>query len=179
MKETELKLHLGCGNNHLKGYFNVDLDSEHNPDVVLNLDNDWTMFHNNSVDEIKCHFVLEHIDWRHFFKEAYRVLKPGGILDVAVPNQHDFVSWQDPTHVRGWFVNSWMHIANYEHKHYNTNSNPWNFSMVKVNNMYRSLLSRILYYVFKSSSLTGKLGNIENIAYLFVHSVQWIMRCEK
>ena len=171
MEISKKKLHLGCGNTRLEGYVNVDLDATHNPDVVLNLDDDWVMFEDNSIDEIKCHFVLEHIEWRHFFEECYRVLKPDGILDVSEPNCLDFTSWQDPTHVRGYFVNTMrFHICNYEHKHYNTNGNNWNFEHIETIMMFRKNPLNRLFYNF------WRLIGMNNNAYQYVWASRTFMR---
>ncbi len=50
---------------------------------------DWT---DGSVDHIKTHYTLEHLDYmaeKYAWHEMVRVLKPGGTLDIRVP---DFVS---------------------------------------------------------------------------------------
>ncbi len=44
-------------------------------------------FENNYFDAIYCGEVLEHlVNTDHFVKEAYRVLKPGGVLTMTTPN---------------------------------------------------------------------------------------------
>jgi len=55
----------------------------------------------NSVDEVVCVHVLEHIqDLKAIMKEFQRVLKPGGILKVWVPHCFSPIAFGDSTHVR-------------------------------------------------------------------------------
>jgi len=78
-----VKLHLGCGAVHLKGYINLDFpQSEHNvmksaADAEADIVNDLS-FPEGSVDEIRSHHVLEHfsrvialaqlVKWHHWLK---------------------------------------------------------------------------------------------------------------
>lgn len=87
-KPQPLKLHLGCGAKHIPGFFHVDiLDAPHidhkGPVDRLNFIPD------NSVQLIYACHVLEHFGryvYRDVLKEWYRVLQPGGILRLAVPD---------------------------------------------------------------------------------------------
>ena len=84
----------------------------------------------------------------------------------------DFTSWQDPTHVRGWFPNSVLHISNYKHEHYNTNIHPWNFKHIKTELMFRrNPLNRLFYFVWR-------LLRMDNEAYRFVWASRWYLRKE-
>jgi len=172
------KLHLGCGYNKLKDYINVDRYDFCKPDVVQDLDKEW-IWENDSIDHIKIHFVLEHIDYRHFFTEAYRVLKKGGTIDIKVPNGLDFTNFQDPTHIHQYMPNTIQHLSNYKHSHYDSNKyNDWNFKHLKTIHLFRSVLSRCLFYFFRAFSLGGELTNLDNIAYLFVWGIQWKIKKE-
>lgn len=83
-----LKLHLGCREKKIHGYINVDIRAEVNPDVV---DDALTLskFKDNSVSVIYACHMLEHVPRKDYFKTLkrwYKVLKPGGILRVSVPD---------------------------------------------------------------------------------------------
>lgn len=88
-----MKLNLGCGSDYREGYTNVDfsdISSEGKKikvDIVHNLLEIFP-FADNSADEIVFRETLEHFN-RHnglkVLKEIFRVLKPGGILDLSVP----------------------------------------------------------------------------------------------
>jgi hypothetical protein len=76
-----MKLNVGAGGLPLVGYTPVDrkLGSEAYP----------LAYPDGSAEEIRASHVLEHFDWRTVPKvlaDWYRVLKPGGILKVAVPD---------------------------------------------------------------------------------------------
>lgn len=82
-----MKLHVACGSNILQGYVNIDLYSEDRR--VLKLDYTEIPDKFSNVDEIySCHF-LEHLDpskIRVTLKQWYDMLKPGGVLRIAVPD---------------------------------------------------------------------------------------------
>ena len=94
---TELrKLHLGCGSKKLVGYIHVDLADyphiDHKHDVKS-----LPMFGDDSIDLIYASHTLEYFDRccltkdnsyeaLDVLKEWRRILKPGGILRLAVPD---------------------------------------------------------------------------------------------
>jgi predicted SAM-dependent methyltransferase len=86
-----MKLHLGCGKRHIPGFIHIDAIDYPHVDHVATIDN-LSFTGDNSVDLIyNCH-VLEHFKRREVPKvlaEWKRVLKPGGVLRISVP---DFAS---------------------------------------------------------------------------------------
>lgn len=100
-----MKLNLGCGQNKMPGYINVDKYGTCHPDRVVDLEVFPWPFADSSCDEIVMHHVLEHLgaDVPTFFgviKELYRVLRPGARLQVDVPHPRSEGFANDPTHVR-------------------------------------------------------------------------------
>jgi predicted SAM-dependent methyltransferase len=83
-----MKLHLGCGKKIIKGYVHIDVVPHEHVDHVASIDN-LPFIENNAADVIyNCH-VLEHFkrsQVKSVLQEWYRVLKPGGILRISVPN---------------------------------------------------------------------------------------------
>ena len=89
MGRTDIKkLHLGCGVKHIPGWFHVDaLDFEH-------IDHrgpveDLSFIADGSVSLIYAAHVLEHFGCKTYLdvlKEWRRVLEPGGVLRLAVPD---------------------------------------------------------------------------------------------
>ena len=108
-----MKLNLGCASRILEGYINIDLDSIEQiraryPNInipqsatfvqgnIFSLD-----YPNSSVDEIRADALVEHLDFKEepiFFKEVYRLLKPGGVFLFETP---DFE----------WTVKTWLSAA--------------------------------------------------------------------
>ncbi len=85
-----IKLNIGSGDAKMEGYIN--LDAIWNPkvtDVLYDMVLDELPFEDNSVDEIRSDYTFEHIGpLAHKFclGEWLRVLKPGGVLHLLVPN---------------------------------------------------------------------------------------------
>lgn len=84
-------LNLGCGNRFHPSWTNVDMFSR-NPQVIAYDLRTGVPFGSESFDMIYHSHVLEHFtreDGKRFIVECFRVLKPGGILRVCVPNLED------------------------------------------------------------------------------------------
>lgn len=87
LNKNDLKLHLGCGSNIKKGFINIDLSK--GADLRLDL-RERLPFSINSCLIIYSEHFLEHLDYPDqaifFMKESYRILKPGGVFSVGVPD---------------------------------------------------------------------------------------------
>lgn len=87
MSEPLRKLHLGCGKAYLPGWLNVDLFSNIKADAYHDVTN--LPYEKESFDEIYCCHLLEHVH-RHAvlatLNQWWSLLKPGGLLRIAVPN---------------------------------------------------------------------------------------------
>lgn len=97
-----MKINLGCGYNKIDGYVNIDCDPNCSPDRLIDLETQLLPFDDNSVDEVRCHHILEHIGdgFIHLVKELYRVCKDNAVIDIAVPHPRHDVFLIDPTHKR-------------------------------------------------------------------------------
>ncbi len=82
-----MKLHLGCGSNHIVGWWNVDLDSPV-ADLLADLRRPLP-FADGTAAFIFCEHVLEHVTQEEgliFLSECRRVLRKSGVLRVVTPD---------------------------------------------------------------------------------------------
>lgn len=87
-KEVQIKLHLGCGKRDF-GKKWIHVDGEKFPHVVFNNITRLDHFKNDFVHLIYASHVIEYFDREEVIpvlEEWVRVLKPGGILRLAVPD---------------------------------------------------------------------------------------------
>lgn len=85
--QSDLKLHLGCGGEHLDGYVNLDKFPTSAADIVISAEN--LPFANGQVVEIYTSHMIEHIPRENLTKtirDWHRVLCVGGKLIVRCPN---------------------------------------------------------------------------------------------
>ena len=101
-----LKINLGSRNTKFSGFVNVDCFKQRGVDVVANL-NKGLPFDDNSVVEILCFDLLEHLDDPiNFLKECNRVLVRGGVLRIHVPHYKDGGAYR-PQH-KHYFSYTWF-----------------------------------------------------------------------
>lgn len=83
-----VNVHLGCGPKYIPGFIHLDANPYDHVDHVGGVDKlDW--FSDDSVDLIYACHVLEHFGRHEYLDvlvEWHRVLKPGGILRLSVPD---------------------------------------------------------------------------------------------
>jgi predicted SAM-dependent methyltransferase len=101
----ELKLNIGCGDNPKSGWINIDLLSPRG-DLALDM-REPLPFADNSVAIVYSEHFFEHLDYpgdaQRFLKECRRVLKPGGVFSVGVPDtQWPLEAYTGPDE-RGYF----------------------------------------------------------------------------
>ena len=94
------KLNLGCGTDIRKGYHNVDIANLPGVDQVVDVTKLPFPFEDDYFTEVICFSILEHVDTSSLMKECYRILAPGGRLEIQVPHFTSSTSYTDPTHLR-------------------------------------------------------------------------------
>jgi SAM-dependent methyltransferase len=109
------QLHLGCGRNILPKWINLDISPLPGVDVVADLDDCAKTplpFDDNSIDKFLGVHVLEHIrDYLSLMQELHRIAKPGAEAIFLVPYGSSDDALEDPTHVRQFFINSFVYFA--------------------------------------------------------------------
>ena len=103
-----LELNLGCGKNPEPGWINVDCVAGPGVDVVAELDNGWPLpWATDSVKKIRMIHVFEHLkNTLLLMEELHRVAKPNAIMLLKLPYGSSDAAWEDPTHVRPYFLHS-------------------------------------------------------------------------
>lgn len=111
-----MKLNLGCSDDLKPGFVNVDRFPP--ADLIVDLNRPWP-WEISSIERILAHDVFEHLEWSEAgfagnrgkifaMNMAWQVLKPGGLLDLAVPcvqlsdGSVNPGAFADPTHVSFW-----------------------------------------------------------------------------
>ncbi|MHC4221418.1 MAG: class I SAM-dependent methyltransferase, partial [Planctomycetota bacterium] len=83
-----MKLHLGCWHRDIPGFVNIDLCDLPHIDYKSSID-DLSMIENESVSLIYSSHSFEYFDRGeaiNVLKEWWRVLRPSGVLRLAVPD---------------------------------------------------------------------------------------------
>lgn len=108
-----MKLNLGCGHVLLSGeWVNVDSNSATGCDVTTNAPP--LPFGDETVDGILASHFIEHVATEkkiELFNECWRVLKPGGTMEIYVPYAFHPAAHQDPTHVSFWVPDSGIYFT--------------------------------------------------------------------
>lgn len=92
-------LDIGCGKEKLSGAVGLDMVAVPGVDVVHDLDELPYPFPDSEFDCIRMSHVLEHVkDVVKVMEEIYRIIKPGGIVEIITPHYTDDTSWRDITH---------------------------------------------------------------------------------
>ena len=87
VNQRHLQLHIRCGPKIKRGWVNIDICRE--ADLTLDVRRPLP-FADNSRSVVYSEHFLEHLDYPEpamaFLRECYRVLEPGGLLCVGVPD---------------------------------------------------------------------------------------------
>jgi len=169
-------IELGCGKKKKPGRIGVDKVDLSEVDIVADIEDGLSFLPDDSVDEIHCRSVLEHIEnFENMIKEIVRVLKSDGRAHIFVPHFSNPYYYSDFTHVRFFGLYTFYYFVDAK---YQLNR--------KVPNFYTDIRIRILSQRLKFRSsfkilnpfkkLLGRFFNLhkllqeyyeENLCYLF------------
>lgn len=110
------KLHLGCGNDYMEGYVNLDTSRNVKADVYFDLEscglNHMLPFEDDTFEEIQANHLLEHItNILPLMQELYRIAKPDCVFFIRVPYGATRSAFDDPTHIRYLYPTSFMYFG--------------------------------------------------------------------
>lgn len=85
------RLHVGCGNNRFEGWINADITAD--AELIIFMERRLP-FPDASLSRIYSEHVLEHVSYEvgvRFLREAFRVLEPGGVVRLAMPDLQELI----------------------------------------------------------------------------------------
>lgn len=103
---------MGSGHQNVEGWINIDLNPITGCDLVANIPP--IPVRDNSIEHILASHFIEHIPTEkkiELFNEFWRVLKPGGELEIYVPHAYKWPAIADPTHVSFWVTESGIYYT--------------------------------------------------------------------
>ena len=139
---TPVKLNIGAGPNKMEGFISIDTIKFNDDIVVCNCGTEAWPYEDNSVDEVHCSHMIEHLtapERIHFINELYRVLKPNAKATIIAPHWASCRAYGDLTHQwppvsEFWFyyLSKEWRATNAPHSTYNEDVNfeaTWGYSM--------------------------------------------------
>jgi protein O-GlcNAc transferase len=117
MKTEVLKkrLNVGCGRNIMEGWLNLDFMPIEGVDIISDLDKCAEIplpLEDNAIDEFLLSHVIEHIKSPlPLMQELWRIAKPDAQLVMKVPHGASDDAWEDPTHVRSYYTDSFGYFS--------------------------------------------------------------------
>ena len=103
---------LGCGRKKKPGRITIDKVKLPDVDIVADLEDGLAFLPDNSVDEIHCRSVLEHIEnFEKLMTEIVRVLKLNGTAHIFVPHFSNPYYYSDYTHKRFFGLYSFYYFV--------------------------------------------------------------------
>lgn len=99
-----MKINIGCGREYRRGWLNTDISRATKADAHFDVRTEPIPCDTDNASEIFISGVLEQIaENEHLIyamNECHRVLKPGSIMTVIVPNARYAIAHQDPMDIR-------------------------------------------------------------------------------
>jgi len=158
-------IELGCGPKKKKGRIGVDAIDLPNVDIVADIEKGLPFLPDDSVDEIHCRSILEHVNnFENLMREIVRVLKRDGKAFVFVPHFSNPYYYSDYTHKRHFGLYTFYYFVNTEHQ-----------LRRKVPNFYTNIRINIISQrlLFKSPFwITHQLKKVLGFVFNCHHSLQ-------
>lgn len=111
-------LNIGCGRNKEAApeWVNLDCSGDVEPDLLFDLntieDGNLLPFHKDRFSFMQMSHVIEHLPRPlPIMQELWRVAQPGCQFLIRVPYGSSDIAFEDPTHVRQYFLNSFSYFG--------------------------------------------------------------------
>lgn len=148
------KLNVGCGTDIRNGWINLDVVELLGVDVVWDIERTPYPFDSNSIDEILCQDVLEHVDFIKVLEELHRIAKPGCKIHIQVPHFTAINNYLDPTHKHRFSVDTFdFFLSNHERNYYFK----FGFSSIEKKLITFNYIFKPLVFVVNAHSIFQKL----------------------
>lgn len=108
------RLNVGCGFSRYLDCVNLDMSASVEPDVVCDVEglDRMSCFRDDTFSSAYCSHFLEHLnDPLAFMQELARVCCPGAIAVFRIPFGSSDNAWEDPTHKRPYFLDSFGYFS--------------------------------------------------------------------
>jgi hypothetical protein len=108
------KLNIGCGKTIMeRPWLNLDKEDIPGVDYVYDLDSGvQTKFTEDCFEEMLMSHILEHVkDPLGVMEELHRIARPDCLLTVRVPYGSSDSAWEDPQHIRPYFLQSFEYFG--------------------------------------------------------------------
>ncbi len=114
-KPAAARLNVGCGRDILPGWVNLDKFALPGVDLVADLDecaSNPLALPDDSVEEFLLSHVIEQVKYPlPLMQELWRVAKDGAKMVIKVPHGASDEAWEDPSHVRAYYTNSFGYFS--------------------------------------------------------------------
>ena len=108
-------IELGCGQKKKQGRIGIDTVDLPMVDIVTDLEEGLGFLPDDSVDQVHCRSLLEHIEkFENLIGEIVRVLKKDGTAHIFVPHFSNPYYYSDYTHKRFFGLYSFYYFADHE-----------------------------------------------------------------
>jgi predicted SAM-dependent methyltransferase len=167
---------LGCGQKKKRGRIGVDKLDLPNVDIVADLEQGLPFLPDNSIDQILCRNVLEHIEnFENLTQEITRVLKNNGRAHVFVPHFSNPYYYSDYTHKRFFGLYTFYYFVDTKHQLRRKVPNYYTDTRIKIISQ-RLIFGSSLWFTRQIKKLLGCIFNChrslqefyeENLCYIF------------
>jgi len=143
-----LSIELGCGQKRIEGRVTIDKIDQPHVDIVADIEDGLPFLPDNSVDEIHCRSVLEHINnFEDLLREIVRVLKKDGKAYVFVPHFSNPYYYSDYTHKRFFGLYSFYYFV--EPQYQLKRKVPCFYTDIRINIISQKLVFRSPFFFSK------------------------------